>query len=285
VSQLSEMQVQPFGGLLRHWRRQRGWSQLELACQSEVSQRHISFLESGRSQPSRAMVLHLATVLAVPLRQQNVMLSGAGFAPVYSEHDLSAPELAPIQQAIAAMLHQQDPYPALVMDRYWTLLQANQGAQTLMAWLLGNRISYFEQPLNMMRLMLHPQGLRPYVDDWETIAGSLVQRLQHEAQAEGVDSPTVQLLRSLEADLPAPAAASLPFSSALPVLPITFVKANQHLSFFTIISTLGTPRDITLQELRIESLFPADAATARLMQQFHKDSLEHPPEQDGRFVT
>ncbi|UCJ13973.1 MAG: zinc-binding dehydrogenase [Phormidium sp. PBR-2020] len=140
MSRLSKMQVQPFGALLRHWRRQRGWSQLELACQSEVSQRHISFLESGRSQPSRVMVLHLATVLAVPLRQQNVMLSGAGFAPIYSEHDLSAPELAPIQQAIVAMLRQQEPYPALVMDRYWTLLQANQGAQRLMGWLLGDRV-------------------------------------------------------------------------------------------------------------------------------------------------
>lgn len=264
MSRLSEMQVQPFGALLRHWRQQRGWSQLELACQSEVSQRHISFLESGRSQPSRVMVLHLATVLAVPLRQQNVMLSGAGFAPVYSEHDLSAPELAPIQQAIAAMLRQQDPFPALVMDRYWTLLQANQGAQKLMGWLLGDRLSYFEQPLNMMRLMLHPQGLRPCVEDWETVAGSLVQRLQQEAQGEAADSPTAQLLRSLEADLPT--AASPPVGSALPVLPVTFVKAGQRLSFFTIISTLGTPRDITLQELRIESLFPADAATTELMQ-------------------
>ncbi|MBF2089770.1 MAG: helix-turn-helix transcriptional regulator [Synechococcales cyanobacterium K32_A2020_035] len=260
------MQVQPFGALLRYWRRQRGWSQLELSCQSEVSQRHISFLESGRSRPSRAMVLHLATVLAVPLRQQNLMLSTAGFAPVYSEHDLSSPELAPIQQAIAAMLRQQNPYPALVMDRYWTLLQANQGAQNLMGWLLGDRLSRFEQPLNMMRLMLHPQGLRPYVENWETIAGSLAQRLQQEAQGEAVDSPTAQLLRSLEADLPDPGATSLLFGSALPVLPVTFVKANQRLSFFTIISTLGTPRDITLQELRIESLFPADAVTTELMQ-------------------
>jgi hypothetical protein len=126
------------------------------------------------------------------------------------------------------------------MDRYWTLLQANQGAQRLMGWLLGDgakepvfdhRLSCFEQPLHMMRLMLHPQGLRPYVDDWDTIAGSLIQRLQQEAQAEAVDSPTAQLLRSLEADLPAPAAASLPLGSALPVLPVTFVKASQRLSF------------------------------------------------------
>ncbi|WP_159786178.1 hypothetical protein [Sodalinema gerasimenkoae] len=153
------------------------------------------------------------------------------------------------------------------MDRYWTLLQANQGAQRLMGWLLGDRLSYFEQPLNMMRLMLHPQGLRPYVEDWEIIAGSLVQRLQQEAQGEAVDSPTAQLLRSLDADLPAPtpATASLPVGSALPVLPVTFVKASQRLSFFTIISTLGTPRDITLQELRIESLFPTDTVTTELM--------------------
>ncbi|HZG37493.1 MAG TPA: helix-turn-helix transcriptional regulator [Nodosilinea sp.] len=254
--------------MLKHWRSQRGWSQLELACQSEVSQRHISFLESGRSQPSRAMVLHLAARLAVPLRQQNVMLSAAGFAPLYSEHDLSAPELAPIQQAIDFMLHQQEPYPALVIDRYWTLLQANRGALWLMGWLMGDRLSLLEQPLNMMRLMIQAQGLRPYVENWAPIAVSLVQRLQQEAQSEGPDGPTAQLLQELKEELhdvsiaSAPAAAGNPW----PVLPVTFVKAGQRLSFFTIISTLGTPRDITLQELRIESLFPADTATAKLME-------------------
>ena len=262
------VQAQSFGALLKHWRSQRGWSQLELACQSEVSQRHISFLESGRSQPSRAMVLHLAARLAVPLRQQNVMLSAAGFAPLYSEHDLSGPELAPIQQAIDFMLHQQEPYPALVIDRYWTLLQANRGALWLMGWLMGDRLSPLEQPLNMMRLMIQAQGLRPYVENWEAIAVSLVQRLQQEAQSEGPDSPTAHLLQELKEELhdvsiaSAPAAAGNPW----PVLPVTFVKAGQRLSFFTIISTLGTPRDITLQELRIESLFPADTATAKLME-------------------
>ncbi|WP_008312601.1 helix-turn-helix domain-containing protein [Leptolyngbya sp. PCC 6406] len=266
----SGVQVQAFGTLLKHWRGQQSWSQLDLACQSEVSQRHISFLESGRSQPSRDMVLHLATVLAVPLRQQNVMLTAAGFAPLYSEHDLSAPELAPIQQAIDFMLHQQDPYPALVIDRYWTLLQANQGALRLMGWLLGDRLSTLEQPLNMMWLMIHPQGLRPYVEDWNTVAVPLVQRLQQEAQSEGPSGPTARLLQDLRGELQDISLATPIASGPLPVLPITFVKpdgkAHQRLSFFTIISTLGTPRDITLQELRIETLFPTDAATAAMMQ-------------------
>ncbi len=269
MSILPGVQSQPFGALLKHWRGQRGWSQLALACQSEVSQRHISFLESGRSQPSRDMVLQLATVLAVPLRQQNVMLTAAGFAPLYSEHDLSDPELAPIQQAIDFVLQQQEPYPALVLDRYWTLLQANRGAQWLLDWLMGDRLSALEQPLNMMQLMIHPQGLRPYVEDWETVAVTLLQRLQQEAQIEGTASYTAKLLQDLKQELqdrlPAPTTPTA--SGSLPVLPITFVKADQRLRFFTLISTLGTPRDITLQELRIESLFPADAATIAIMQQ------------------
>ncbi|WOD39400.1 helix-turn-helix transcriptional regulator [Nodosilinea sp. E11] len=264
----AELLTQSFGALLKHWRSQRGWSQLELACQSEVSQRHISFLESGRSQPSRDMVLHLATQLAVPLRQQNVMLTAAGFAPLYSEHDLSAPELAPMQRAIDFMLHQQEPYPALVLDRYWNLLKANQGALRLMEWLLGDRLRTLGQPLNMMQLMIHPQGLRPYVENWPSMAVSLMQRFQQEAQSEGPHSPPAKLLHELKGDLPdgAMASATVATGGQWPVLPITFVKTDQRLSFFTIISTLGTPRDITLQELRVESLFPADAATTATLQ-------------------
>lgn len=264
------LQNRSFGPLLKHWRNQRGWSQLELACQSEVSQRHISFLESGRSQPSRAMVLHLATILAIPLRQQNAMLTAAGFAPIYSERDLSTPELAPIQQALELMLRQQEPYPALAIDRYWSLLQANQAAIRLMEWLMGDRLSALGEPPNIMRLMVHPQGLRPYVENWEEVGVSLVYRLQHEERAEDANSPTALLLQELQRELRDPLLSAIGLfpPEQLPVLPLTFVKADQRLSFFSIISTLGTPRDITLQELRVESLFPADAETANAMQSF-----------------
>jgi transcriptional regulator with XRE-family HTH domain len=170
--------VSSFGMLLKQWRSKRGISQLELSLTSQVSQRHISFLESGRSKPSREMVLELAAVLEVPLRQQNLMLTTAGFTPIYTETDLSAPEMTLIRSALDFMLQKQEPYPAFAIDRYWNLLLANAAANRLLAAFMDIETLphqfYQDGKLNLMRVMFHPQGLRPYVTNWEDIAGHLL---------------------------------------------------------------------------------------------------------------
>ena len=252
-----------FGALLKYWRSQRSFSQWDLSMASDVSQRHISFIESGRSQPSRDMVLKLAAVLDIPLRQQNKMLTTAGFAPIYSEFDLSAPEVAPIRKALAFTLRQQEPYPAFVMDRYWNQMTSNQGAANFLGWLLGDAQVPESIGLNLMKLTLHPEGIRPYVENWETIAPYLIHRVHRECLAEGPDAKTKTLINEILDYPDIKALWQLPTEENwhLPLLTINFSKGGKQLSFFTTLTTLGTPQDITLQELRLECMFPADEAT------------------------
>jgi transcriptional regulator with XRE-family HTH domain len=173
-----------FGMLLKQWRNQRGFSQLDLAVNSQVSQRHISFLESGRAKPSREMVLELATVLEIPLRQQNLILTAAGFAPIHTETDLSAPEMTSVRKALDFMLRQQEPYPAIVLDRYWNLLLTNNGAIRLLTTFVDpERLQTFfciDGKINLMRVVFHAHGLRPFIANWETFAGHLLQRCDRE---------------------------------------------------------------------------------------------------------
>ncbi|MGB7413120.1 MAG: helix-turn-helix transcriptional regulator [Thermosynechococcaceae cyanobacterium] len=257
-----------FGQFLKQWRSQRNFSQLDLSMASGVSQRHISFIESGRARPSRDMVLKLAAVLDIPLRQQNKMLTAAGFAPIYSEFDLSAPELDPILRALDFTLQQQEPYPALVMDRYWNQLKTNQGTVQLMDWLLAGQTIPDEIGPNLMKLMLHPQGIKDCVANWDAIAPHLIHRVHREALAAGQDEQSQALLKSL---LTYPDVLELWQAPSkenwqLPLLTVNFAQAGQQLSFFTMISTLGTPQDITLQELRLECFFPADEITQQQFQ-------------------
>ncbi len=259
-----------FGELLKHWRSQRNFSQLDLSMASGVSQRHISFVESGRAHPSRDMVLKLASVLDIPLRQQNKLLTTAGFAPIYSECDLSAPEIAPIRRALEFTLRQQEPYPALVMDRYWNQVQLNQGATNFMGWLLAGQTIPSDIGPNLMKLMLHPDGAKDQVENWDAIAPHLIHRVHRETLAEGQDEQSQTLFETL---LSYPDIRELWQKPAtgnwqLPLLTVNFSKNNQQLSFFTTIATLGTPQDITLQELRLECMFPADEKTE---QQFQKN--------------
>jgi transcriptional regulator with XRE-family HTH domain len=262
------------GALIKHWRKQRGVSQLSLSLASSVSQRHISFLESGRAQPSREMILQLAEVLDIPLRDQNTLLTAAGFVPIFSEGELSSPELAPIHQALEFMLQQQEPYPALVMDRYWNQLKGNQAAQRLLAWLVDpEQLLPCMMPggqLNLMKAMLHPQGLRSVVANWDAIAPHLLRRVQRESVAKGDNEVSQALFQELLSYPGVPSA--WPANTAdlwqTPLLTIHFVKGQDRLQFFSTIATLGTPYDITLQELRIECLFPGDEATAIKLQQW-----------------
>lgn len=282
---LSPHQPSSFGMLLKQWRSKRGFSQLELSLASEVSQRHISFLESGRSKPSREMVLALATVLEVPLRQQNLLLTTAGFAPIHTETDLSAPEMAVVRKAVDFMLLKQEPYPAFAIDRYWNLLLANDAAKRLLTAFIDLETlqAQFTQDgrVNLLRVMFHPQGLRPFVVNWAEAAGQLLRRVQQEAQDSLVKvdrkhGDTINKDGSIELfeELMAYPDVTELWQSANRALPNTLLLAvhlnrdELELKFFSTIATLGTAADITLQELRIECMFPADAATEHDWQQF-----------------
>lgn len=261
----------PFGSLLQHWRKQRSMSQLALALASGVSQRHVSFVESGRASPSREMILRLARVLDVPFRHQNLLLSAGGFAPCFSEADLSDPALAQVRTALDFMLRQQEPYPASVIDRGWNLLMGNSAGSRLTMLLLGEEkaanLASTGRPPNPMHLMFDPEGFRPFVKDWEQTAGILLQRIQHEAALDGEGSRLDLLATELLAYPEVPDSwKEVRWGSAeLPVLTVAFEKNGESLRFFTAITTIGTPLDITVQELRLETLFPADEATDAAM--------------------
>lgn len=258
-----------FGDLLRYWRGKRGYSQLELAGVAAISQRHLSFLESGRSQPSREMVLKLGRVLDIPLRQRNLMLGTAGFAAAYGERNLSDPELREVKQALDFMLAQAEPFPAMVVDRLWNRVMANDAAAVMMQWLTGGAPAQDHDAaesgeVNVIELMLQPQVLRPYITNWREVAGDVIHWIHREALAEGPAGPAHELLDRLLAIDGIPPDWRTPNLEArtLPFLPLVLARDGVELRLFTTITTLGTPHDVTLHELRMESFFPADEATA-----------------------
>ncbi|MEE4542493.1 helix-turn-helix transcriptional regulator [Streptomyces sp. V4-01] len=251
------------GPLLRHWRTARRLSQLALAAEAAVSVRHLCFLETGRSSPSRAMVLRLAEVLDVPLRERNALLLAAGFAPVYRESDLDAPELASVRGALDAILAQQEPFPALVMDRDWDIRYANAGARRFFAFLQGGRTATPPGPPNVLRRMFHPDGVRRHVTNWEEVAEALVRRARREAIGGVTDERARRVLDEVLAypGVPASLASVDAGAPLLPVVPVRYARAGREFDYFSTVTTLGTPQDVTLQELRIECFFPADDAT------------------------
>jgi transcriptional regulator with XRE-family HTH domain len=264
-----------FGARLRWWRTRRGLAQLDLAGTAGTTQRHVSFLESGRTQPSREMVLRLAAALDVPLRQQNALLLAAGFAPVWRESDLTAPELVTVNQALDHMLAQQEPFPAVVVDRRWNLLRANAGAAWLAAFLTGPAPPPAATgTVNIAEWLLSPAGLRPFLVNWQEVAIYFLRGVQADAIADGAQE-TTDLLQRLLAYPDVPALSHVPALEELPspVLAMHFCKGQTSLRLFTTIATLGTPQDVTVQELRIECFFPVDAATARVF----KDWAAHAP--------
>lgn len=256
----------PFGRLLREWRSRRRVSQLDLAMEAGVSSRHVSFIETGRSQPSREMVLMLAGVLDVPLRDRNDLLTAAGFAPVYRATGLDAPEMEQARRALDFMLRQQEPYPAIVVDRGWNLLKANNGAVRLVET-FADPAAAAEWGGNAMRLMFHPRGLRPHIVNWQAMAAALIQWLHRDVLHGLGGAETRQLLDELLSYPGVPPrwrTLDLDVSTA-PFLAIEFRKDDLELRFFSTLTSLGTPHDITLQELRVEAFFPADAATERAL--------------------
>ena len=264
------MTTQPksFGARLRWWRARRGLSQLDLAGAAGTSQRHLSFLESGRTAPSPAMVLGLAAALDLPLRQQNALLLAAGFAPVWRESDLTAPALAQVNGALDHMLAQQEPFPAFVVDRRWNLLRANAGAARLTAFLTGAaaEASAPSKGVNLADALVSPEGLRPFIVNWEEVALYFLRGVQADAVADGMPE-TAALLKRLLAYPGIPALSQVPFQEEppAPILAIHFRKGETSLRLFTTIATLGTPQDVTLQEIRIENFFAADEETAGII--------------------
>ncbi|HEV8474649.1 MAG TPA: helix-turn-helix transcriptional regulator [Methylomirabilota bacterium] len=253
----------PFGRLLREWRARRGMSQLDLSVEAGVSSRHLSFVETGRAMPSREMVVLLARTLDVPLRDRNDLLTAAGYAAIYRATGLDAPALGQARRALDFMLRQQEPYPALVLDRHWNVLDVNAGsARVQAAFLDANEVSALGPP-NAMRLMFHPSGFRPWIVNWEPTAASLIQWLHRDVATGFADAQTRALLAELLSypDVPRQWRALDLDASPAPFLPIEFRKNDLTLRYFTTLTTLGTPHDITLQELRVESFFPADEAT------------------------
>ena len=264
-----------FGSRLRWWRARRGLSQLDLAGAAETTQRHLSFLESGRATPSREMVLRLAAALDLPLRQQNALLLAAGYAPEWRESDLSAPALARVNDALEYMLGQQEPYPAFVVDRRWNLLRANDGALRLTEFLTGPApaIPGPAEPVNLAVALVSPDGLRPFIVNWDEVALYFVRGVQADAIADGT-AETAELLKRLLAfpGLPALSKVLPPAEAEAPVLGIHFRRAETSLRLFTTIATLGTPQDVTLQEIRIECFFPEDDATANIFRDWAAQS-------------
>ena len=252
-----------FGRLLRQWRAQRGLSQLDLSVEAGVSSRHLSFVETGRAQPSREMVLLLARTLDVPLRDRNDLLIAAGYAPVYRRTNLEAPAMAHVRRALDFILHQQEPYPALVLDCHWNVLQVNEGTARVQAHFVDAAAVAALGPPNAMRLMFHPHAFRPAIVNWEATAASLIQWLHRDAVSGFGDAETRALLEELLTypDVPRQWRRLDLDASTTPVLPIEFSRGDVTLRYFTTLTSLGTPHDITLQELRIESFFPADEAT------------------------
>lgn len=251
------------GPLLQYWRKARSLSQLALAAEAEVSPRHLCFIETGRAAPSRDMVLLLAEALRVPLRERNALLLAAGFAPMFVESSLDDPSLAAVRSAVNAILRQQEPYPAVVMNRRWNVVDSNAAATHFFKRALNGR-EPGDAASNVLRLMFHPDGLRPSVANWEAVGPALIQRVHREAAGGVVDAETQALVEELLGYPGVPKAwrSPDPRVTLTPVLPVTFVVDGITFNYFSAVTVLGTALDITLQELRIESFFPCDQATA-----------------------
>jgi transcriptional regulator with XRE-family HTH domain len=253
-----------FASRLIWWRRHRAISQLDLAGRAGISQRHLSFLELGRASPSRDMVIRLADALDVPLRQHNALLIAAGFAPVWRQTDLAAPELGDVNRALDFMLAQQEPFPAVAVDRHWNLLRSNSGAVRLVEFLVGPLAP--DTPVNLADVLVAPDVLRPHLLNWAEVVRYFIRSVEADAAADGAPE-TASLYERLFAYQGVREALNAPRADAAvtPVLPMHFRKGKTELRLFTTIATLGTPQDITLQELRIECFFPMDEKTADIL--------------------
>jgi transcriptional regulator with XRE-family HTH domain len=256
----------PVGDLLRQWRQRRRLSQLDFALDAGISPKHLSFLETGRSRPSREMLLRLAELLDIPLRERNALLLAAGFAPMFPERRLDDPSLQAARDAMDMVLEGHDPYPAIAVDRHWTLLAANRAAHRLLA---GTSPQQLVPPVNVLRLSLHPDGPAPRIVNLAQWRAYLLARLRREIEI-SADTVLMALLEELSAyPVPQRPAHAAPIDSGNAfVVPLQLATpGGDVLSFISTTTVFGTPIDVTLSELALESFFPADAATAAALRQ------------------
>ncbi len=254
--------AQPVGTLLREWRERRRLSQLDLSLQAEISSRHISFVETGRSQPSRELILRLGEHLDLPFRERNRLLLAAGFAPVYAETALDAPPLRAVRDALRQMLTGHDPYPAVVVDRHWNMVEANASLTVLTA---GIDPALLAPPVNVYRASLHPAGMARQIANLGEWRGHLLARLRRQVESSG-DVTLARLLeevRGYPCDQPVPEV-EIPGPGQF-VIPLRLRSPDGELAFFSTVATFGTPLDVTVSELVIEAFYPADDRTAAVL--------------------
>jgi transcriptional regulator with XRE-family HTH domain len=244
------------GDLLRQWRQRRRLSQLDLAIAADVSSRHLSFVETGRSRPTSDMILRLAEHLEVPLRDRNTLLLAGGYAPAYPEHGLAEPELRAVQAALSRVLKGHEPYPAVVVNRWWELVDANAGIALFTRHVKPELLA---PPANVLRLSLHPDGMAPRIANLPEWRAHLLARLHHQAEATG-DARLAELHAELAA-YPG-GQAEPPPARAEVVVPLCYHGDARELCFLSITAVVGTPMDVTVSELAIELFYPADAPTA-----------------------
>lgn len=255
--------TKPAGEVLREWRQRRRMTQLDLALEAEISPKHLSFLETGRARPSREMVLNLAERLEIPLRERNSLLVAAGFAPVYGERPLSDPSLAKAREAVELVLKGHEPFPAIAVDRHWNLVSANRPIGILIA---GAAPELLKPPVNVLRLSLHPEGLAKQIANYHEWRAHLIARLKRQADLSG-DMKLAELLREISA-YPKPSRSVVPIREGNAddvVVPLSLDTPGGRLSLFSTMTIFGSPVDVTLSELAIESFFPADSASADLL--------------------
>ena len=249
----------PVGDLVREWRQRRGISQLRLALEADLSARHLSFVETGRSQPSRDMVMKLAEQLNVPLRQRNVMLLAAGYAPAFSERSLDDPDFATVRRLIEQLLRAHEPYPAVAIDRRWNIVAANAAVAPIIA---GVDPALAQPPVNVMRLALHPKGLAPAIANLAEWREHLLERLAHQIDVTA-DSGLIELDRELRSyPVPQGREPHISRGDSRVFVPLRLTTPSGTLNLISTTMVFGTPLDVTLSELAIETLLPADSATA-----------------------
>jgi transcriptional regulator with XRE-family HTH domain len=248
--------------MLRDWRTARRLSQLDLALEAGVSSRHLSYVETGKAQPSREMIARLADALDVPLRERNALLIAAGYAPRYRETSLDTPEMAPVRRAVEFILAQQEPFPAFVTNRHWDVVLANQAVARIFGFMRGGPPTH----QNVMHQVFDPNDMRPFIANWEELAGDLIRHLHNEVAAAPADTKARTLLEQALAYPGVPEAWRTrdPGSGPAPLMPSVLRRGETELRFFSTITTFGTPWDVTLAELRIECMFPMDEETAAL---------------------
>lgn len=270
----SESTDSPFSALLKKWRKLRRCSQLSLAVDAEVSQRHVSFLESGRARPSREMVLSLAEALAMPLRERNLLLSAAGYAPMFKERHLNNEEMSAINHALELTLKHHDPYPAIVVDRNWNLLMSNDSAQNLIR-AIGEPEDVWQQvdpsgDKNTYRMTFSPYGFRPHIANWEQFSKGLLIRLQREVSADPSNTYLSDLLEEACDTIGEPIVTKE--GPIAPVLPMEMNLAGLKLKTFSMISSFGTAQDVTAEEIKVETFYPADDFTRQFFERMAKQS-------------